>query len=196
VGITLAHYAAMPTEALIGESGDQERVLPVLAGFLFPAWLAGILIAGAVAAMMSTADSQLLVTTSTMVEDFYSKALGRSISQKLLVLMSRVVTVGVGLIALLIAMSSDNLIYDVVSMAWAGLGSSFGPALLLSLHWKRMNGAGVLAGMSTGAIATALWVSVPSLDALVSVRFSSFVLALAAAILGAFFGGNRNRSAE
>ena len=184
VGITLVHYASIPAEGVVGDGGDQERILPLLANFLFPAWMAGILIAGAVAAMMSTADSQLLVTTSTIVEDFYSKALGRSLSQSRLVLLSRIVTVAVGLVALFIAMSSDNLIYDVVSMAWAGLGSSFGPALLLSLHWRRMNGAGVIASMITGATSTALWTLLPRLNAVISVRFSSFALAVMAAVIG------------
>jgi sodium/proline symporter len=183
VGITLVHYAQVPTEGLIGEGADPERILPVLANFLFPAWIAGILIAGAVAAMMSTADSQLLIATSTIVEDFYSKALGRKLSQQKLVMMSRLVTIGVGFAGFLLAVSSDNLIYDVVSLAWAGLGSSFGPSLLLSLHWKRMTGAGVVASMLTGAISTAAWKWIPGLDDLISVRFSSFVLAVLAAVV-------------
>jgi sodium/proline symporter len=191
VGITIVHHGMVPLGGLVGSGGDPERVLPVLANFLFPAWLAGILIAGAVAAMMSTADSQLLVTTSTIVEDFYSKALGRSISQRGLVLMSRVVTMGVGLLALLLAYTSDDLIYDIVSMAWAGLGSSFGPALLLLLHWDKMNGLGVLASMIVGALSTALWISVPGLDELISVRFASFALSTAAALLGSLAGKNR-----
>jgi sodium/proline symporter len=98
-------------------------------------------------------------------------------------MMSRVVTVAVGLAGFLLAVSSDNLIYDVVSLAWAGLGSSFGPALLLSLHWKRMTGAGVVASMLTGALSTAAWKWIPGLDDLISVRFASFVLAVLAAVV-------------
>ena len=192
VGITLVHYAQLPAEGLAGAQSDPERILPVLAGVLFPAWISGILIAGAVAAMMSTADSQLLITTSTIVEDFYSKALKKTLSQTKLVLMSRFVTVAVGAAAVIIALSTDDGIYKMVSVAWAGLGSSFGPALLLSLHWKRMNGAGVLAGMITGALSTTLWTLIPPLDALISVRFASFALALLAAVLGVMFS-KRNR---
>ncbi|MCP4680681.1 MAG: sodium/proline symporter [Deltaproteobacteria bacterium] len=184
VGITLVHYAQVPIEGLVGEGSDPEKILPVLANFLFPAWVAGILISGAVAAMMSTADSQLLIATSTVVEDFYSKALGKELSQKKLVVMSRVVTVIVGLAGFSLALGSDSLIYDVVSMAWAGLGSSFGPALVLSLHWKRMNGFGVLAAMITGAVSTAAWKWIPGLDPIISVRFASFALATAAAVIG------------
>ena len=183
VGITLVHYGVAPTAGLVGDQADPERILPVLAGFLFPAWIAGILIAGAVAAMMSTADSQLLIATSTIVEDFYSRALGKTISQKSLVTFSRVVTVLVGLAAFGLALVSDSLIYDVVSLAWAGLGSSFGPALVLSLHWKKMNGAGVVASMLTGAIVTIAWKWIPGCDELMSVRFVSFAASTAAAVI-------------
>ncbi len=184
VGITLVYYSQIPTEGLVDPQSDPERILPLLAGFLFPAWIAGILISGAVAAMMSTADSQLLIATSTIVEDFYSKALGKELSQKSLVMMSRVVTVLIGVAGYTLAWSSDDLIYDVVSLAWSGLGSSFGPALLLSLHWKGMNGRGVLTGMLTGALSTVAWKWIPGLDALISVRFASFVLATSAAAIG------------
>ncbi len=183
VGITLVYYAQVPAEGLVGQGADPERILPVLAHILFPMWTVGILISGAVAAMMSTADSQLLITTSTIVEDFYSKALKREIGEKQLVLMSRLVTVGVGVAAFLLAKTSDDLIYDVVSLAWAGLGSSFGPSILLSLHWKRMNGAAVLASMVTGAVSTVAWMWIPGLDDVISVRFASFFLAAAAAVV-------------
>jgi len=189
VGITLVHHGVLSGAEIADVTADQERILPVLAGRLFPAWLAGILIAGAVAAMMSTADSQLLVTTSTVVEDFWSRALRRRTTQKQLVLMSRLVTLVVGLAAYLLAVTSDDLIYDVVSLAWAGLGSSFGPALLLSLHWRGMNGRGVVAGMLTGSLSTVAWMAIPGLDALVSVRFAAWTLALLAAWLGARLGG-------
>ncbi len=184
VGITLVHYAQLPGSSLGGLSEDPERILPLLAGFLFPTWLAGILITGAVAAMMSTADSQLLIATSTIVEDFYTKALGRKLSPGAMVRLSRLITVAVGLAAFALAKSSDKLIYDIVSLAWAGLGSSFGPALLLSLHWKRMNGRGVLAGMVTGALSTAVWMGVEELNQAISVRFASFALATLAAVIG------------
>lgn len=183
VGITLVHNGILPANDVTSLGSDPERILPVLANFLFPAWIGGILIAGAVAAMMSTADSQLLIATSTIVEDFYSKVLKRRVTQKQLVLFSRVATVGVGLAGFNLACMSDDLIYDVVSLAWAGLGASFGPAVLLSLHWKRMTGFGVLASMITGAVSTAAWKWIPGLDDIISVRFVSFALATAAAVV-------------
>lgn len=199
VGIALLHHARLPSATTDALKADPERILPTLAGFLFPAWFAGILISGAVAAMMSTADSQLLVTTSTVVEDFYSRALRREVSQKRLVAMSRLVTVGIGLVAYVLALSSKNLIYDIVSLAWSGLGASFGPAILLALYWRRMNGAGIVAAMVTGAVSTAIWKWIPGLDAAISVRFVSFVLAAAAGVLGSVAGedsGGGSRAAS
>jgi sodium/proline symporter len=185
VGIAMVHGGLLPPGDLETVAADQERILPVLATMLFPAWIAGILISGAVAAMMSTADSQLLVATSTLVEDFWCRALGRELSPAASVRAGRLVTLGIGLVAFLLAITSDDLIYDVVSMAWAGLGASFGPALLLSLHWRRMNGRGVLWGMIAGAVTTVLWLQVPGLDAAVSVRFVSWAVALVACWVGA-----------
>ncbi|MBN1424498.1 sodium/proline symporter [Candidatus Fermentibacteria bacterium] len=191
VGIALVYHGQFSGETIVSLEADPERILPVMASFLFPAWFAGILISGAVAAMMSTADSQLLVTTSTVVEDFYSRALRREVSQRRLVTMSRLVTIAVGLVAYFLAVSSGDLIYDVVSLAWSGLGASFGPAILLTLYWRRMNGAGIVAAMVTGAVSTAIWKWTPGLDAALSVRFVSFVLAALAGIIGATATGGR-----
>jgi sodium/proline symporter len=185
VGITMVHGGLLTPGDLAAVDGDQERILPVLTNMLFPAWIAGILISGAVAAMMSTADSQLLIATSTLVEDFWCRALGRTLTPTQSVTVSRLVTLAVGLVAFGLAATSDDLIYDVVSMAWAGLGSSFGPALLLSLHWRGMNGRGVLWGMIAGAVTTAVWLRVPGLDDAVSVRFVSWAVALLACWLAA-----------
>ncbi len=193
VGITMVHGGLLPTGDLAAVTGDQERILPVLTSLLFPAWIAGILISGAVAAMMSTADSQLLIATSTLVEDFWCRALKRTLSPQRSVMVSRLVTLAVGLVAFGLAASSDDLIYDVVSMAWAGLGASFGPALLLSLHWHGMNGRGVLWGMIAGAVTTAVWLWVPGLDSAISVRFVSWAVALLACWAGARSVGDRGR---
>ncbi len=185
VGMALVYHGALPAAGLQGAGGDPERILPVMAGHLFPAWMAGILVSGAIAAMMSTADSQILIATSTLVEDVYCKAMGRNLSPKGLVMMSRVLTVAVGVVAFALAWVNDDLIYGVVSMAWTGLGSAFGPALVLTLHWKRMNGRGVLAGMIAGAATTIVWNRVPALEAILSARFSAFAIALAACIVAA-----------
>jgi sodium/proline symporter len=196
VGVALLYHGQLPGDAAAALRADPERILPTMAGLLFPAWFAGILISGAVAAMMSTADSQLLVTTSTAVEDFYSRALRREVSQRRLVALSRLATIVVGIVAYILAVSSRDLIYDVVSLAWSGLGASFGPALLLTLYWKRMNGVGIVAAMISGALSTVLWKWVPGLDGLISVRFVSFLVATSAGLIGATVSQRRTNVPE
>jgi sodium/proline symporter len=165
-----------------GQFSDVEKIMPQLANTLLPAWLAGIFISGAIAAMMSTADSQLLVITSSVIEDFYHKTLGKDVSEKTLLNLSRMITIVVGVAAFVISVTSKELIFSLVSYAWAGLGSSFGPALLLMLKWKGTTKKGVLAGMLTGSITTIVWPNIPVLDEFITERFSSFVLAFFAVV--------------
>lgn len=162
---------------------DVEEIMPHLATTLLPAWLSGIFISGAIAAMMSTADSQLLVITSSVIEDFYHKTLGKNVTEKRLLYLSRIITIVVGAIGFIIAISSENLIYELVSYAWAGLGSSFGPALLLVLFWKKVTSKGVIAGMVTGSLTTIVWSNIDFLENIVSVRFTSFIFAISAIFL-------------
>lgn len=162
---------------------DPEFLMPFVATKLLPSWVAGIFISGAVAAMMSTADSQLLVITSTVVEDFYHKSLNKKVSQKKLLNLSRIVTVSIGIFGFILAITSSKLIISMVSYAWSGLGSSFGPPLLLMLKWKKTTHQGVLAGMLTGTLTTIIWSEISVLDNFISVRFVSFVLAFFAVII-------------
>ena len=161
---------------------DVENVMPMLAEALLPAWLAGLLISGAVAAMMSTADSQLLVSTSAIGED-----LGVRVSKKDdKLLNSRIITILLGVFAYLVAMYSEwsgKTIFSIVSFAWSGLGSSFGPALLLALWWKDITRKGVIAGLFTGSIVTIVWGSNPYLQDIITERFISFALAFLAIII-------------
>ncbi|HSA34624.1 MAG TPA: sodium/proline symporter, partial [bacterium] len=166
-----------------GFYADPEKAMPSLATELLPGWLAGILISGAIAAMMSTADSQLLVISSAIIEDFYRKTLGRQLSDRAMVAFSRLITLSVGIAGILLALYSDKLIFAMVSYAWSGLGSSFGPAILLTLLWKKTSGPGVIAGMLTGTLTTVIWSSIPALDSLITARLVSFVLAVAAIII-------------
>jgi len=162
---------------------DIEQIMPVLATKLLPAWVAGILISAAIAAMMSTADSQLLVITSAVIEDFYHRTMGRNVSERRLLSLSRIITIAVGIFAFIVAITSSKLIFGLVSYAWSGLGASFGPALLLILKWKDTTWQGVLAGMITGSVVTIIWSEISFLDNAISVRFVSFVLAFLAIVL-------------
>lgn len=166
-----------------GAFEDVEQVMPALTHDFLPAWLAGIFISGAIAAMMSTADSQLLVISSSVIEDFYHKTLGKTLSNQKLLNLSRIITVAVGLFGFLIAITSEKLVFGLVSYAWSGLGASFGPALLLLLKWKKTHWKGVLAGMITGSLVTVIWSEITILDQAISVRFVSFVMALLAIIM-------------
>ena len=163
-----------------GMFDDIEKVMPHLANELLPAWLAGIFVSGAIAAMMSTADSQLLVISSSIIEDFFHRTLGWDVGDKMLLKGSRIITIVVGLIGFAIALTSDKLIFSMVSYAWAGLGSSFGPVILLLLTWKKVTHQGVLAGLATGFITTVIWSELSALDAVISVRFVSWVMAFLA----------------
>jgi sodium/proline symporter len=163
-----------------GMFDDIEKVMPHLANELLPAWLAGIFVSGAIAAMMSTADSQLLVISSSLIEDFFHRTLGRDVGDASLLRASRIITIAVGLLAFVIAMTSNKLIFSMVSYAWAGLGSSFGPLILLMLTWKRVTWQGVIAGLITGFASTVIWSEISMLDAVISVRFVSWVLAFLA----------------
>ena len=158
---------------------DVEQAMPLLALELLPPVFAGLLISGAVAAMMSTADSQLLVSTSAITEDFIHQYLGKNISNKALVRLSRFTIVILGLFAFGIAYLSElqeRNIFGVVSYAWSGLGSAFGPALLLSLWWSDTTRKGIIAGLLTGFLTTIIWANT-ELKLIVTERLVSFVFA-------------------
>ncbi|HJL42751.1 MAG TPA: sodium/proline symporter [Myxococcales bacterium LLY-WYZ-16_1] len=176
-----------------GALTDVEQLMPHLATELLPGWLAGIFISGAVAAMMSTADSQLLVGTSSVAEDVVRRGFGVELSHRGMVKLSRLVTLGLGLGGFFLAVFSADLIFQLVSYAWSGLGSSFGPAILLTLYWRRTRGAGVVAGMATGAIVTVGWSALPA-NEFVHARLVSFVTALAVTVVVSLAAARRTRT--
>jgi sodium/proline symporter len=162
---------------------DPEQSMPLLATHLLHPILAGLFISGAVAAMMSTADSQLLVSSSAITEDFYHQYLGKDISQEALVKLSRIMIVVLGMAAYGIAIFSEiqgKKIFGVVSYAWSGLGSAFGPALVMALWWEKTTRQGIIAGLLVGFLTTIIWANIPELKALVTERLSSFVFAFIA----------------
>ncbi len=162
---------------------DPEKAMPLLASKVLHPIVAGLFISGAVAAMMSTADSQLLVSTSAITEDFLHQYLKLPVSESVLVQISRFVIIILGLIALGIALYSELMgknIFSVVSYAWSGLGAAFGPALVLTLWWKKTTRKGVICGLVIGFLTTIIWANVPELKAMVSERLSSFILAFLA----------------
>lgn len=171
---------------------DQEQVMPLLATYLLPGWIAGLMLAGAIAAMMSTADSQLIIVTSSIVEDVYVKLLRIKSSPRRLVLLSRLATILVAAVALVLAFRNEDLIFDLVSYAWAGLGASFGPPLLLSLRWKKTTAAGAVAGMLAGTISNIIWKNTPALNEALDLKLASFVISLVFTVLVSYLTYKRD----
>ena len=140
-------------------SPDPEYSLQSLAIAWLPPALAGVVLAAPLALMMSTADSQLLVSASAVMEDIYHRFINPRMEEKKLVLWSRIITFVLGIIALAWALLFGESVYLFVLFAWGGLGSAFGPLMLLSLHWRKMTATGAFAGMITGAVGVILWKS-------------------------------------
>jgi sodium/proline symporter len=135
---------------------DAEKVFIRLVNMMFHPLLAGICLAAILAAIMSTADSQLLVSSSTFTGDLY-RLLRKQAGEAELVVVGRLAVVSIAVVAFLLAMDRDNKVLDLVAYAWAGFGAAFGPAVLLSLYWRGMNRWGALAGILTGGLTVVLW---------------------------------------
>ncbi|MCG9575139.1 sodium/proline symporter PutP [Vibrio tubiashii] len=136
---------------------DGEKIFMLLVNSLFHPVIAGILLAAILAAVMSTADSQLLVSSSALAEDFYKQVFKKDASSEEIVMVGRVAVIGISVVALVLAMTPDSSVLGLVSYAWAGFGAAFGPALVLSLYWERMNRNGALAGILVGGITIVVW---------------------------------------
>tara|TARA_B100000809_G_scaffold122193_1_gene120273 strand:+ start:792 stop:2291 length:1500 start_codon:yes stop_codon:yes gene_type:complete len=143
------------------EIDDAETIFILLSQILFSPLIAGFLLAAILAAIMSTISSQLLVTSSSLTEDFYKTFLNRDASEKQQVLVGRISVVLVALVAISLAYDRNASILSLVSNAWAGFGAAFGPVVIGSLYWKAMTRNGALAGMVTGAVTVLLWVFLP-----------------------------------
>ncbi len=123
--------------------------------------VAGLFLCGILAAIMSTADSQLLVTASSMSEDIYKGIIKRNATEDNVMKMSRYTVLGVAVLAYLIAWDPNSSIMGLVSNAWAGLGAAFGPTVLMSLFWKRCNLPGAVAGIVSGGLTVIIWDYIP-----------------------------------
>lgn len=152
----IAWFAAHPE--LAGPVNENpERVFIQLSQLLFNPWIAGILLAAVLAAIMSTLSCQLLVCSSALTEDFYKGFLRPRASQRELVWMGRFTLLLVSLLAIALAWNPDNSVLGLVAYAWAGFGSAFGPVVVLSLFWRGMTRNGALAGMLTGTVVVIGW---------------------------------------
>lgn len=181
VFIGLAGRVWYPEVTMLPES-DTENLFPILAQeHLHPA-LFGVVLASIFAAIMSTADSQLLVAASSMVRDVYDKLIkkGVEVPQKKLVLYSRLVVFVIVIIALLFGFIAEDLVFWLVLFAWAGLGASIGPTSILALYWKGTTRSGVFAGLITGTVVTIVWYYIPVLKESMYELIPGFTTALLA----------------
>lgn len=166
IGLVFHLYLKQRGLTLADVGGDPERCFMVMIngifsnGFLVRVF-AGILLSAIMAAIMSTADSQLLVSASSFSNDFYKVVLRKKASNRELILVSRLAVGAVSLVAIALAMNTQSEFFKVVmkmvSFAWAGFGAAFGPLILLALFWKRTNLAGAVAGMVVGAVTCFVW---------------------------------------
>ncbi len=140
-----------------GGLADAETIFMVLVNSLFHPVIAGILLAAILAAIMSTADSQLLVSSSALAEDCYKTLLNKEASPETVLNVGRLGVVIIALVALSLAFNENSSVLGLVSYAWAGFGAAFGPALILSLYWSRMNKRGALTGILVGGVTIVVW---------------------------------------
>lgn len=180
----MAYFFTYPEYAAVVNSNN-EQIFIELAKLLFNPWIAGILLSAILAAVMSTLSAQLLICSSSITEDLYKGILRPKASDKELVWLSRMMVLAVAALAIYIAQDPNSQVFGLVKDAWAGFGSAFGPVVLLSLFWKRMNVFGAIAGMLVGALVVYFWkdltfaLSLPEMYSMIP----GFISAVAAVVL-------------
>jgi sodium/proline symporter len=154
-------YFQMHPELAATVNANPETVFMELTKILFNPWIAGIVLAAILAAVMSTLSCQLLVCSSTLTEDFYKAFIRKTASQKELVWVGRLMVLLIAVLAIVLASNPEAKVLGLVAYAWAGFGAAFGPLIILSVFWKRMTLSGALTGMIVGALVVILWKNIP-----------------------------------
>jgi sodium/proline symporter len=137
--------------------GEEEKVFIYMISKLFNPWLGGIMLAAILSAIMSTIDSQLLVSSSALTEDFYQKAVKKNASEREIILVGRICVIVISLVALILALHPNDTILGIVAYAWGGFGAAFGPLVLFGLFSRRTTWQAALAGMVTGTVVLVVW---------------------------------------
>lgn len=203
VWIVLALGAAVAM-ALIGRvflptlpDAESSLVFIKMVRALFPAFISGLLLSGILAASMSTADSQLLVAASAFTSDIYLPVIRKQASQKETMWVSRLTVMVITIVAIFIALNPESGdIMSLVENAWAGFGSSFGPAILLSLFWKKLTYKGAVAGIITGAVVDLLWLAFLTGSTGIYELLPGFIAGTVAAYIGTKLDHSDNTKAE
>lgn len=147
----------LPTDESLMTASGAENVFIQLSGTLLPPLLAGLVMAGILAATISSSDSYLLIAASAFAKNIYSGVLKRTAKDREVMWVSRIILLIISAIGIVIAWDENSVIFTIVSFAWAGFGATFGPVMLFSLFWRRMNRAGAIAGMITGGAMVFIW---------------------------------------
>ncbi|WP_025272643.1 sodium/proline symporter PutP [Haloglycomyces albus] len=169
---------------------DSEMVFVALTTDIFNSWapwISGIILAAVLAAVMSTADSQLLVSSTAVTEDFYRRYFKRDAGDSHLLWVGRAAVIGVALVAYILTLWNNDSVLEIVSYAWAGFGAAFGPVIVASLYWRNMTWVGAFAGMIGGAATVIVWESLGSPYDLYSI-VPGLVVAVLAILGGSFLG--------
>ncbi|WP_339253349.1 sodium/proline symporter PutP [Sporosarcina sp. FSL W8-0480] len=151
--VGIAYYHQNPSVELV----DKETVFIALGQIIFHPFIAGIMLAAVLAAVMSTISSQLIVTSSALIEDLYKAVMKSDATDERYVFLGRMAVLIVSLIAMALAWPNKESILKLVSFAWAGFGGAFGPIILFSLYWRKLTATGALWGMVAGAITVGVW---------------------------------------
>jgi sodium/proline symporter len=164
---------------------DRENLYPLLAQAHLHPLLFGLVLASIFAAIMSTADSQLLVASSSIVRDIYQRIIkkGQKLEEKRLVVLSRLVVLVLVCLSILLGYIAADWIFWLVLFAWGGLGASLGPTIILSLFWKKTTRSGVLAGLISGTLVTIVWKSVPALAGIIYELVPAFFISSGLTVL-------------
>ncbi len=161
IGLIARGYLTAQLTAKTSESVFIRTIQQLFSGNGVLIFIGGVFLCGILAAIMSTADSQLLVTASAVSEDLYKGAIKKDASEKSSLWVGKIAVVVVAVIAFFIALNPESSIMGLVSDAWAGFGSAFGPVVLLALFWKRSTLSGAISGMATGALTVIIWDYIP-----------------------------------
>jgi sodium/proline symporter len=137
--------------------GNEEKVFILMIDGLFNPWLGGVLLAAILAAIMSTIDSQLLVSSSALTEDFYKHIIRKEASDKELIWVGRICVLIIALIALFLALNPNSTVLGLVSYAWGGFGAAFGPAVLMALFSRKTGWQSILGGIVVGTVVLVIW---------------------------------------
>lgn len=181
----------------LGDTANKgfELIFPVMVNLFMLPVLAGIMLSGAVSAMMSTASSEIILCSSAVTEDIYPQYSKKKMTPRKELWFNRIITLLVGLLAFGLALLVKDSVFGMVSYAWSGIGSSFGPALLLILFWKRVSAAGIIASLFSGTSGTIIWKHFFESDTGISERLTSFDFAFCMAVVFSLIFPDKKKSA-